>query len=308
VNRRAWLLFALVAVLWGIPYYFIKVAVADLSPVVVVAGRVAIAALVLVPVAIAQGAFAGLRGRLGTVLVLSATHIVGPFLLITYGEVHISSSLTGLLIAIEPVVIALLAARLDPAERFTPARVAGLVVGFAGVVLLVGLDLSGDRWGLLGAGMVLLATIGYAIATIVVQRHAQGVPRVGLVAGTMLVSTVVLTPFALFTLPTGEVSAQAGVALVVLGLLCTAVALLAFYQLVAVAGSNRAGLVTYLNPAVAVVLGVVFLDEAFRLSTFAGCVLILVGCWLCTRVGGTSSPATTDAPAPAPAPARSSAT
>jgi drug/metabolite transporter (DMT)-like permease len=295
------LLFALVSVLWGIPYYFIKLAVADLSPVVVVAGRVAIAAMVLVPVAIAQGAFAALRGRLGTVLVLSATHIVGPFLLITYGEVHISSSLTGLLIAIEPVVIALLAARLDPAERFTPGRVAGLVVGFAGVVLLVGLDLSGDRWGLLGAGMVLLATIGYAIATVVVQRHGQGIPRIGLVAGTMLVSTVVLTPFALFALPSGEVSAQAGTALVVLGLLCTAVALLAFYQLVAVAGSNRAGLVTYLNPAVAVVLGVVFLDEAFRLSTFAGCVLILVGCWLCTRVGGGSSPAATEVPAPASA-------
>jgi drug/metabolite transporter (DMT)-like permease len=293
------LLFALVAVLWGIPYYFIKLAVADLSPVVVVAARVAIAALVLVPVAIAQGAFTALRGRLGTVLVLSVTHIVAPFLLITYGEVHISSSLTGLLIAIEPVVIALLSARLDQAERFTPARVAGLVVGFAGVVLLVGLDLSGDRWGLLGAGMVLLATLGYAIATIVVQRHGQGIPRIGLVAGTMLVSTVILAPFALFALPSGDVGAQATASLVVLGLLCTAAALLAFYQLIAIAGSNRAGLVTYLNPAVAVVLGVAFLDEAFRLSTFAGCVLILVGCWLCTRVGDPSAPAVPETPAPA---------
>lgn len=112
-----------------------------------------------------------LRSRFRVIAALAVVHIIGPFLLITYGEVHITSSLTGLIIAVEPVVIALLLARAEP---FTRIRVAGLVLGFAGVAVLVGLDVSGDRLGLLGAGMVLLATVSYAAATVLVQRRAAG--------------------------------------------------------------------------------------------------------------------------------------
>lgn len=280
MNRRAWLLFATVSVVWGIPYLLIKIAIEDLSPVVVVAGRVAIAALVLVPVAAAQGALPALRRHLGAVVTLGFVHIVGPFLLITYGEIHISSSLTGLLIAIEPVVIALLLVR---SERLTSIRVAGLGLGLVGVAVLVGLDLSGDRWGLLGAAMVLLATVLYGIATIFVQRRASEVPPTALVAGTTTVSTVVLAPVAAFALPTTAVSARSWGALIALGVLCTAVALLAFYQLIGDAGPTRAGLVTYVNPAVAVLVGVMVLDEPLRVSTVAGFALIVAGCWLSTR-------------------------
>ena len=280
MNRRAWLLFATVSVVWGIPYLLIKIAIEDLSPVVVVAGRVAIAALVLVPVAAAQGALPALRRHLGAVVTLGFVHIVGPFLLITYGEIHISSSLTGLLIAIEPVVIALLLVR---SERLTAIRVAGLGLGLVGVAVLVGLDLSGDRWGLLGAAMVLLATVLYGIATIFVQRRASEVPPTALVAGTTTVSTVVLAPVAAFALPTTAVSARSWGALTALGVLCTAVALLAFYQLIGDAGPTRAGLVTYVNPAVAVLVGVMVLDEPLRVSTVAGFALIVAGCWLSTR-------------------------
>ncbi|HEV7713601.1 MAG TPA: DMT family transporter, partial [Asanoa sp.] len=198
MNRRAWILFTLVAVLWGIPYLLIKIAIDDLSPIVVVAGRVAIAALVLVPVAAVQGTLPALRRNIKPVVVLGVVHIVGPFLLITYGEVHISSSLTGLLIAIEPVLIALLMARAEP---LTPIRTAGLAVGLVGVGVLVGLDISGDRWGLLGAGMILLATLLYAVATVYVQRRASDIPPTALVAGTTTVSTVLLVPFAAFALP-----------------------------------------------------------------------------------------------------------
>jgi drug/metabolite transporter (DMT)-like permease len=284
VNRRSWLLFLLVSVLWGIPYFLIKIAIDDLSPMFVVAGRAAIAALVLLPVAAARGTLGALRGRWRIVAVLALVHIIGPFLLITYGEVHITSSLTGLLIAIEPVAIALLMSRTEPLTR---VRTAGLVVGFAGVAVLVGLDVSGDRLGLLGAAMVLLAALSYAFATMLVQRRAADLPPESLAGGTTAITALVLAPFALATRPTQPVPVDAWTALAALGVLCTAVALLAFYQLIALAGSNRAGLVTYLNPVVAVLLGVVLLDERVRWSTGVGFLLVVIGCWLSTRPTGT---------------------
>ncbi|XVV09262.1 DMT family transporter [Actinoplanes sp. CA-131856] len=281
MNRRAWLLFLLVSVLWGIPYFLIKVAIEDLSPLLVVAGRIAIAAVILLPIAAARGTLSRLRGHLGPVVLLSFVHITGPFLLITYGETHISSSLTGLLIAIEPVAIALLMARREP---LTPIRIAGLALGFGGVALLVGLDLSGDRNGLIGAGMVLLATVSYAVATMLVQRRLSDVPTEALTGATTGISAVVLAPFAAFALPASPVSGSAWASLVVLGLLCTAVALLAFYQLIGLVGSTRAGLVTYVNPVVAVLLGVILLNEHLGVSTIAGFTLVAAGCWLSTRV------------------------
>ena len=280
MNRRAWFLFLVVSVLWGIPYFLIKIALEDLSPLLVVAGRVGIAALVLLPIAAARGTLTQLRGHLGPVILLSFVHILGPFLLITYGETHISSSLTGLLIAVEPVVIALLMAR---TERLTPLRIAGLVLGFGGVALLVGLDLSGDRLGLLGAGMVLLAAILYAVATKLVQRRLSDVPTESLVGATTGITALALAPFAAFALPDHPVRVEAWASLTVLGLFCTALALLAFYQLIGLAGSTRAGLVTYVNPVVAVLLGVALLDEHVGLSTVAGFSLVAAGCWLSTR-------------------------
>jgi drug/metabolite transporter (DMT)-like permease len=292
VNRRAWLLFLLVSVLWGIPYFLIKVAIDDLSPMFVVAGRAAIAALVLLPAAYARGTLSALRGRLGIVAVLAAVHIIAPFLLITYGEVHITSSLTGLLIAIEPVAIALLMSRTEPLTR---GRSLGLVLGFAGVAVLVGLDVSGDRLGLLGAAMVLLAALSYAVATMLVQRRAADLPPESLAGGTTAITALVLAPFAVLTRPTGTVHPNAWLALAALGVLCTAVALLAFYRLIALAGSNRAGLVTYVNPVVAVLLGVLLLDEPFGWSTLAGFALVVAGCWLSTR----PAPAVAERPAEA---------
>ncbi|MEU4426958.1 DMT family transporter [Actinoplanes sp. NPDC024001] len=280
MNRLAWLLFVAVSVLWGIPYFLIKIAIEDLSPVFVVAGRTAIAAAVLIPIAAALGTLKTLRGRWRVVTLIAMVHIVGPFLLITYGEQHISSSLTGILIAVEPVVIALLLSRTEP---LTPIRVTGLVLGFAGVVVLVGLDVSGDRYGLLGAGMVLLAAISYAVATMLVQRRAAGIPPEALTVGTTAITTVVLLPFSLLALPSGPVRASSWAALAVLGVFCTALALLAFYRLIGLAGSNRAGLVTYVNPVVAVLLGVALLNESIEVATIAGFALIVAGCWLSTR-------------------------
>ncbi|MFC4071268.1 DMT family transporter [Actinoplanes subglobosus] len=280
MNRLAWSLFVLCSVLWGLPYLLIKIAIEDLSPVLVVAGRTAIAAAVLIPIALIRGTLGALRGRGRTIALLASVHIIVPFLLITYGERHITSSLTGILIAIEPVLIALLMARTEP---FTPGRVLGLVLGFAGVVVLVGVDLSGDRYGLLGAAMVLAAAVSYGVATILVQRRAADLPPETLTIGTTVTTTVVLAPIALLNLPDTPVSARSWGALALLGVLCTAVALLAFYRLIALAGPNRAGLITYVNPVVAVLLGVALLGEPIGVGTIGGFALVVAGCWFCTR-------------------------
>lgn len=271
------------SVLWGVSYLFIKVAVEELSAPVVVVSRTAIAALVLVPLALRRRAFAPLRGRVRIVVALALTHVTGPFLLITYGEVHISSSLTALLIAAQPIMIALIALKVDASERVTGPRAVGLAVGLGGVGTLVGFDLTGDRLGMLGAGMVLLASLGYACATLIVKRHLSDVQPVGLAASTMSITTVVLLPFAIATAPAQMPGAKAAGSLAALGLVCTAVAFLAFYALIAEAGAGRAALITYLNPIVAVLLGVLVLDEEVSPSIVAGTLLILAGSWLATR-------------------------
>lgn len=280
MSRRAWLLFAAVSLLWGIPYFLIKVAIVDLSPVFVVFGRTAIAAAVLVPLAAVRGLLPALRGRVRFVVTLSLVHIVVPFLLITYGELYVTSSLAGLIIAVEPIVVGLMLARAEP---FTPLRIVGLVLGFGGVAVLTGVELSGGGPAVIGAAMVLLATVGYAYATIMVQRKGSGIPPTAMVAGSMLSSTVLLAPFAAFALPSAPVRPSSWGALVVLGLLCTAAALIAFYALIGEVGPNTAGLVTYVNPLVAVALGVAVLNEPLRLSLVLGSALILAGCWLSTR-------------------------
>jgi len=295
MTRRAWFLFALMSVLWGVSYLFIKVAVHELPPVVVVAARTGIAALVLVPVALRRGLLRPMLAKAGWLVVLSLMNVTAPFLLITYGETHISSSLTALLIAAEPIMIAVLAWRLDSAERVSGRQALGLAVGLGGVLVLVGLDLTGDRLGLLGAAMVLLATFGYAGSTLVVKRHLADVPVIGVVAATMTITTVLLGPLAVAAAPHRLPSPKVSGALLVLGLLCTAVAFLAFYALIAEAGAGRAAVITYVNPAVAVLLGVLLLGEALTAATLAGSLLILAGSWLSTR------PARDPRPIPEPA-------
>jgi drug/metabolite transporter (DMT)-like permease len=234
----------------------------------------------LVPVAAVRGLLRALRGRVRFVVALSVVHVVGPFLLIAYGELYVTSSLAGLIIAVEPIVVGLMLARAEP---FTLLRVVGLVLGFGGVAVLTGVELVGGGPAILGAALVLLATVGYAYATIMVQRGGAGIPPTALVAGSMLSSTALLAPFALATAPSAPVRPASWAAVVALGLFCTALALIAFYALINDAGPNRAGLVTYVNPLVAVVLGVAILNEPLRWSLAVGAALILTGCWLSTR-------------------------
>ncbi len=282
MSRRAWLMFAAVSVLWGFPYLFIKIAVFELSPPVIVVGRTLIAAAILLPLAIRSGALRALRGRVGPIVVLSLTHITGPFLLITYGEVYISSGLTALLIATQPLMIAALALRFDASERITRGRLVSLGIGLTGVAAVVGFDLGGAHFGLLGAGYVLLATLGYAISTLIVRRKLADVPSMGLTAATVTLATIFLLPFAIATAPAVMPSFKAISSVVILGVLSTAAALLLFYRLIADIGAGRAALVSYVNPAVAVALGVIVLNEPLTSTTLLGFALILIGSYLST--------------------------
>jgi drug/metabolite transporter (DMT)-like permease len=283
MTRRAWLLFAAVALLWGVPYLFIKVAVAEVPPVTVVFARVALAAALLGPVAARRGALRGLRGRLPQLALLALLEITIPFLLISMGEQHITSSLAGLLIASMPLFVALLALRFDPAERVTGARLLGLLVGIAGVAALLGIDLGGDLSQVAGGAMVLLATLCYATSTLLVKRAFSDVPMLGVVTVATAISALLLAPFALALTPARLPSLNVALALAGLGVLCTAAGLLAYFALIVEAGPSRAAVITYMNPAVAVALGVAVLGEPLTGAILAGFALIIAGSWLSTR-------------------------
>jgi drug/metabolite transporter (DMT)-like permease len=282
VSLRAWLTFAGVAVVWGIPYFFIKLAVAEVSPAFVAWSRVGLAALVLVPLAWRLGAFRGVRGRRAAVAAYAATEIAIPFVLIPFGEQRISSSLTAILIASVPLMVALSTLWLASVERPDGARLLGLVMGLVGVVALVGIDVAGNLQGLVGAASVLAATACYAGAPIIVKRYLADLHPLGPVAGGLAASTVALTPLAALTAPTSMPSATALVSLVVLGLACTAAGLVLYFALISEVGPSRATVVTYLNPAVAVALGVVVLGERLGAVSILGLGLILAGSWLST--------------------------
>lgn len=285
MSRRAWALFILMSLLWGIPYLLIRIAVADISPVVLVFARTAIGALVLAPLAIRLRAFVGLRALFGWLIVLTMFEVTVPFLLISFGEQHITSSLTGLLIASVPLLVAILAVRVDASERVHGWRLAGLLIGLAGVALVLGLDLGGDRLALLGGVMILLASLCYAAGVLVIRLRLGGVSQVGVAIAPLIVNSIVLAVPAALLAPHTVPSLTVILAVVVLGVACTGGAFVAYFTLIQEAGAARASVVTYINPAVAVALGALLLHEPIGPATIAGFVLIVVGSWLATTGG-----------------------
>jgi drug/metabolite transporter (DMT)-like permease len=289
MTRRAWLLFGAVSLVWGVPYFFIKVAVDDgVPPAFVAWSRVALGAAVLLPLAWRHGALRGLGGRWWAIAAYTACEVAVPFLLIAAGEQHISSSLAAILIASMPLMVALLSVRFSPADRPTGLRVVGLVIGFGGVVALLGVDVAGRPGELLGAVLVLVATLGYATAPIIVQRRLADLDPLGPIAASLAMAVLVLLPAVAATPPEGIPPAGALGSLVVLGVVCTALGLVLFFRLVVEAGPSRAAVITYVNPVVAVLLGVLVLDERLGASSIAGLLAILGGSWLAT--GSASRP------------------
>jgi drug/metabolite transporter (DMT)-like permease len=283
VTARAWLLFALSSIIWGVPYLFIKVALdAGVPPAFLAWARVALGAALLLPLALRRGALRDLRGRGGAIAAYTACEIAVPFVLIAIAERYITSSLTAILIAAMPLLVALLSLRVSPADHPTGLQLFGLVIGLGGVVALLGVEVAGRPDELLGAALVLVATLGYATAPIIVDRRLADLDPLGPVAASLCLATLVLLPAAVARPPVATLSLAAIGSLAVLGLVCTALGLVVFFRLIAEAGPIRASVITYVNPVVAVVLGVLVLHERLGTMSIVGLLLILGGSWLST--------------------------
>jgi drug/metabolite transporter (DMT)-like permease len=284
VSRRGWALFLAMSVIWGVPYLLIKVAVDEVSPVVVVFVRCAVGAALLLPWTISRGGLAPALRAWRWLLVFTVLEMTAPWLLLSYAEQSLSSSLTGLLVAAVPFVAALAGRLAGEEERFTPLRIAGMVLGVVGIAALLGLDLDGAS--LLAVVAVALVTVGYATAPLVVSRKLPEVPGVAAASVALAITTVVYAPFALPRMGEAvDASGNAQLSLATLGVLCTAIALALFFALIREVGPQRALVITFVNPAVAVLLGVVLLDEPFTLGIAVGLPLVLAGCVLATGRG-----------------------
>jgi drug/metabolite transporter (DMT)-like permease len=288
MTARAWWLFAAVSILWGIPYLFIKLAVEDISPIWVAFGRIVVAFAVLLPYAWHKGALRGLGKHWKPLLIYSVVEICLPWPLIGFGEERVSSGLAAILIAAVPLIVALMALRIDHEERAEGARLVGLIVGFTGVIVLLGLDVAGRPGELLGALAILLAAVGYAAGPMIIKHRFREIDPLGPVTASMGISALVLAPAAAFSAPSEMPSTQTLLSVLVLGLACSALGFLLFFALIHAVGPGRATVITFVNPVVAVALGIVLLDEGLGPSAVAGLLLILAGSWLST--GGRTPP------------------
>jgi drug/metabolite transporter (DMT)-like permease len=282
VSRRSWILFAVLAAVWGASYMFIKVALEDgVPPAGIVFARTALAAVVLLPIAMRLGALEGLGSRLGPVAVLALIQVAAPFMLITVGEQEIASSLTGILVGTAPIFTFLLAFVLEGEERAGGISLAGVAIGIVGVALLLGVDAGGSTGALVGGLMVVLASFGYAVGAWYLKRGSLATAQpVGVVAATMAATALMVLPFAMIDVPDTVPALDAAGSLLALGVLGTGLSFVIFYELIAVDGPAKASLVAYVAPGFSVIYGVVLLDESFTAATAAGLVLIVGGSWL----------------------------
>ena len=282
MSRKALWLFLAAGLAWGIPYFFIRIAVEDFSTYSIVLFRVLIGAAVLVPLALKQGALKLALKHWPWILAFALIEIAGPWLLITESGRHLPSGLIGLLIATVPFFAVLIASFMGDKSVWHPKTVAGLLMGFAGVVALVGIDSLSGLIDPLWVGAVVLAALGYAIAPAMMAQKIGFIPTAGVISLSMVfVALIYVIPVA-FTLP-AEIAAgpaiESWIAIAVLGVICSAVAFIIFFALIKEIGPARATLITYLNTLVALVLGVVFLSEPITTGLIIGFPLILIGSW-----------------------------
>jgi drug/metabolite transporter (DMT)-like permease len=276
-------LFALMSVIWGVPYLLIKVADTGVAVPVLVFARVGVGAVVLLPLAIRGGQIRVLASRWRWLALFAVVEIMLPWALLSDAERRLSSSLTGLLIAAVPIIGLVLARVTGGPERLTAVRWAGLLAGLAGVALLAGPHLAGgSAWPV---AEVILVALCYATGPLIANRKLGDLPGLGMTAACLAAATVVYAPAAALTWPERVPSAAVLGSLAALGVLCTALAFVLFFQLIAEAGPARATVITYVNPAIAVALGVGVLGEPLTPAILAAFVLILSGSVLATRSG-----------------------
>lgn len=286
---RGWVVFAALGIIWGLPYFFIKVAVQEVSPFALAFVRVLLAALILMPIAWRRGALRSLAKHKAPIVAFGLIEFAIPFSLISLGERWISSSVTGILIAMVPLSIALIQRFFGIREALGGWRIAGLVVGFVGVAALLGTGPISGVLGWAGVGCMLVSTLCYAVGPLIIQRHLHGLDSIGPLAASLGVASAILLIPAALEIPSSLPSANALASIAVLGILCTAVAMLLMFYLVRHAGASRASVITYINPVVATLLGVLVLDEHLGIGGFIAFALILLGSWLATRGAVTRS-------------------
>lgn len=281
MSRRGWILFAAMGLIWGIPYLFIKIAVSELTPASLVFLRTAIGAALLLPIAIGRKDLAPLLPHWRWIVAYTFVEVAAPWFLLSDAERRISSSLSGLIIALVPAIGAILAWATGGDDRLDVRRVAGLGLGFLGVAALVGLDVGASDLG--AVGEVALVALGYALGALIIARKLSGLPLFGVVAASLTLTLVAYAPIGIAQLPGTMPSPGVVFAVVVLGVVCTALAFLLFFPLVAEVGAARATVITYVNPAVALALGVAVLGEPLTIGIVLGFVLIVLGSVLATR-------------------------
>ena len=289
MSRRGWFLFILTGLLWGVPYLFIAVAVDPdngFTPAIVVCLRTAIGAAMLLPWAIHQKTLMpAIRGR-KYVAPYAVLEMIGPWILIGTAEQKISSGLAGLLVASVPIWATIFASMKGDKTVWHHKRLFGLILGFVGLLLVVGIESIKGSADPLSIGMVLVAAIGYSYAVMFVQDGLPGVSGVAINAVAMVITSIFYAPFAIHQWPTHHIAASAIWAIVGLGVLSTGVAFAIFFSLTPIIGVARASLVTYLNTAFAVVLGVLILDEPLTIGIIIGLPLVLIGSYYASRKNG----------------------
>jgi drug/metabolite transporter (DMT)-like permease len=280
MTRRSWALFAAMCVIWGIPYLLIRVAVRDVDPGTLVFARTAIGGLILLPFALTRGGFRPVLQRWRPLVAFTAIELAVPWLFLGNAEQHLSSSLTGLLVAAVPLIGVVVARIVGAEDRVDLSRGIGLLLGLSGVAMLVGLD-----FGQLSVGPLLellAVVVGYAVAPVIMSRRLADLPSIPVVSASLLLCAAGYLPYAATHVP-AHVHANGIASIVVLGVVCTATAFIVFFALISDIGPARATVITYVNPAVAVLLGIALLGERFTLGMGIGFPLILVGSVLAAR-------------------------
>lgn len=307
MTRRGVLLFAALGIIWGIPYLFIKIAVVELSPEFLVLARCALAAVLLVPIAVRRGALAPVLRRWKPLVIFAIVEIALPWYALNAAEVRLPSSTTGLLLASIPLVAIGVAFAFGGRDRIGALNALGIVIGMVGVAAIVGLDLGGSDLG--SVALLGIAVVGYAIGPAMLARWMHDLPGIGVMAAALTVCGLLYVPVVAITggWPTAVPSPPVIVSVVVLAVVCSALAFVLMFALVAEIGPIRMTAITYVNPAVAVVAGALVLGEPVTVWTLVGFALILVGCWLVTKPararaeGAEAAPAEAETPPAVPA-------
>ena len=283
MTRRGLILFAALGVAWGIPYLFIKIAVGELEPAMVVLARSGLAAILLLPLALYRREVAPVLRRWKPMLAYTIIEIIVPWYFLSSAEQHLPSSTAGLLLAAVPLAGVAVAFFIGRPAKLSPLNWTGILLGMLGVAALVGLDIGGSD--LFAVAQVAVVVVGYAVGPAILSRWIPELPGVGVVAVSLAGAALFYLPVVLFTggWPTEVPSTQVIVSIIVLAVVCSALAFLLMVGLIAEIGPMRATTITYVNPAVAILAGVIFLQEKVTVWTIVGFALVLAGSWLVTR-------------------------